>query len=77
MKRKRKREMPKKPANFRVEETLLERARNAVWHVGRGLTLSSLLQDSLHEAVERLEREHNGGKPFPARKGVVPKGRKK
>jgi len=45
--------------------------------VGRGLTITGMVEAALVEAVEKLEWEHNHGKPFPARNSQIPKGRKK
>lgn len=71
-------EAGKEPVNARVDAALLERARNAVWHLGRGRTLSGLVTEGLERVVAELEAAHNGGKPFPPRESELPKsGRKK
>jgi hypothetical protein len=62
--------------NARLERALVERARNAIWHVGRGHTLSCLMRDGLLAEVIRLEEEHHAGKPFPQREGELPKSSK-
>lgn len=39
-------------------------------------TLSKFVQEAIMEKVERLERQYNGGEPFPAvGPGVIPAGR--
>lgn len=53
----------------RPGEVLAERLRNAVFHIGKGLTVNKVLTDALEKAVRELERKHNGGKPFPVRNG--------
>ena len=65
--------MPKKvPVSIRIEEDIIERLRNAVWHLGRGLTVTSAMEDAVGNAVHDLEK-HNNGKPFPARGAPLPK----
>ena len=57
--------MPKKvPVSLRIEEDMIERLRNAVWHLGRGLTVTSVIEEAV--AVRELEKQNNG-KPFPKR----------
>ncbi len=63
--------------NARVRRELAERCRNAVWWIGRGLTMSSLLEEALQRVVERLEAEHNRGKPFQQRKGELTRSKRK
>jgi hypothetical protein len=60
--------MPKKAISLRIDEELLERAQNAAWHVGRGLNLTGMIEEGLAPVVSKLEKKHNEGKPFPARK---------
>ncbi len=55
----------------RPPEELAERLRNAVFFIGRGLTVNGVLVDALEKAVRDLERKHNGGEPFPARTGKL------
>lgn len=50
----------------------MERLHNAIWHLGHGLSVTSVVAESLERAVKKLE-EQNGGKPFPRRKGELPK----
>ena len=64
--------MAKIPVGIRVDEDLIERLKNAVWHLGRGLTITSVITKSLEESIRELE-EHNGGKPFPTRTGRLAK----
>lgn len=56
---------------IRIDAELLERARNAVWHVGQGLTITQLLEEGLQEQLQDLEKKHNRGKAFPQRGGEV------
>lgn len=51
-------------AHVRVD--LAERVRNAVYYAP-GATVRSITEAGLLAAVERVEREHNNGKPFPKR----------
>lgn len=62
----------KVPISARVDADVIERIRNAVWHLGRGLTVTSVIEEALGKAVHELER-HNGGKPFAARSTPLPK----
>lgn len=64
-------------STFRLDADLIDRARNAVWHVGKGLTITELLERGLALALEQLEKKHNKGKPFPPREGEVPKSPKR
>lgn len=57
----------------RPDAELAERLRNAVAHIGGGLTPGGVLADVLRRAVEDLEREHNNGQPFPARPVAAPR----
>jgi len=65
--------------SFMIEPDLLERARNAAYAL-RVLdpppTLARLLEDGARHEVERLERKHHKGRPFPARKGALRPGRR-
>jgi hypothetical protein len=62
----------KESFNAKVECGLMERLRNAIWHIGRGLTLSKVLHWALKKQLEELEAQ-NGGKPFPQRESEIPK----
>jgi len=64
--------LAKIPLSIRIEGALLERLRNAVWHLGHGLTITSVIEDAVTEAVQQLE-QHNSGKPFPPRTTQLPK----
>lgn len=46
---------------------LSERAQNAAFWVGRGLSLSALLVLGLEHVTSELEKKHNEGKPFRQR----------
>lgn len=62
----------KVPVSIRIEEDLIERLRNAVWHLGRGLTVTSVVEESVAKSIRDLEKQ-NGGKPFPTRGTPLPK----
>jgi hypothetical protein len=64
--------MAKIPVGIRIDDELIERLKNAVWHLGRGLTITSVMVEALEEAVKKLEA-HNDGKPFPPRGGKLAK----
>ena len=68
--------MPKIPVSIRVDSDLMERLRNAVWHLGKGLTITSVIEDCVEHAVKDLERQ-NSGSPFPVRGTKLPKSPKK
>ena len=68
--------MAKIPVGIRVDAELMERLKNAVWFLGQGLTITSVVEHSLEQAVKELE-SRNGGVPFPPRKGKLPKSPKK
>jgi hypothetical protein len=65
----------KAPRSFHLSRQVLERARAAAQYLS-GLpgaegptTISELVERALRRELERLEREHNGGLPFPAVRG--------
>jgi hypothetical protein len=58
----------------RFEPDVLERLRNAVFWIDRGLTVTGVVEEA---ALEALEREHNGGEPFPDRTAELPKSKKR
>lgn len=64
----------KVPVGLRLDADTLERLRNAVWHLGQGLTVNGVVEAAALQAIEELEKR-NGGKPFPPRAGPVSKGR--
>jgi len=64
--------MAKIPVGIRVEEELIERLKNAIWHLGKGLTITSVMVKALEQAIHDLEI-HNGGKPFPPRQSRIAK----
>lgn len=68
--------MPKIPVSIRVDAELMERLRNAVWHLGKGLTITSVIEECVEGAVKELERQ-NGGAPFASRESKLPKSPKK
>jgi hypothetical protein len=65
--------------SFVPDRGLLERARNATFALSgppEVLTLTRLLNDALRREVERLERRHQSGSPFPPRPGTLRPGRR-
>ena len=66
--------MPKVPVSIELERDTIERLRNAVWHLGYGLTVTSVVEEAMEKAARNLEKQ-NGGKPFPLRKSPLPKSR--
>jgi hypothetical protein len=62
----------KRSMTIRVDDELLERAKNAVWHVGKGLTITGLLEQGLLATVQALEKKHNRGKAFARRGDELP-----
>ena len=66
--------MSKVPVSIRMDEEVIERLRNAVWHLGRGMTVTSVVEESVERAILGLEKQ-NGGKPFSARVATPSKSR--
>lgn len=64
----------KVPVGLRLDAETLERLRNAVWHLGQGLTVNGVVEAAAVQALTELEKK-NGGKPFPAREGPVARGK--
>ena len=62
---------PRQHITFRLPEDVRERLKNAVsWcqhHGMPGVTINGVVEGALRAEVERLEKEHNRGKPFPPR----------
>jgi hypothetical protein len=59
-------------ATFYIPSDLFEEARDATVHLAGPplhLTLASLAEQGIRAELERLKKEHNGGKPFPRRQG--------
>jgi hypothetical protein len=69
--------VPKQSISPKIDADLWERVHNALWHVGRGLTLTALVEAGLWDQVSKLEAEYNKGKPFPQRTGELPKAPKR
>lgn len=68
----------KKRGTFYLPAELLERARNtadALSGPPERLRLNALVAEGLRRELERLERKHNGGEPFPAREAPLRRGR--
>ena len=60
----------RKRATFHLPDDLLNRVRNAVfWLSGPPVrqTLGALVEEALSKHMDRLEKKHNGGKPFKQR----------
>jgi len=64
----------KVPVGMRLDPEVLERLRNAVFWIGQGKTVNGVIEEAAVAALEQLEKEHNGGKPFRERTGSVPRG---
>lgn len=60
----------------RLKNKDLERLRDCIFWIGRGLSIQSLLEQAALDTIERLEKEHNHGRPFQPRTGEIPKGRR-
>lgn len=61
--------MALRSVTVRLDEELVERLLNAVWH--QRSTISAALAAEFPAIVERLEAA-NGGKPYPPREGDLP-----
>ena len=57
-----------------VPVDLIDRVKNAVYWTP-GVTLAGLSEEGLTKAVQRLEKKHNDGEPFPKRKEELRGGR--
>ena len=64
--------MAKIPVGIRVEEEQVNRLKNAVWHLGQGITISGVIVAALEKHLQKMERRNNG-QPFPPRQGRIPK----
>jgi hypothetical protein len=65
-------------ATFHLPGELLNLARDAVVALSgppHRLTLATLAERAIRTEVERLQREHHGGKPFPKRADELKGGR--
>ena len=51
-----------------IDPEIAERARDALSWLGGAWTTGALLEEGIELALARLQKEHNGGQPFPARK---------
>ncbi len=67
----------KRSMTIRVDDDLLERAKNAIWHVGQGLTITGLIEEGLLAVVRELEAKHNKGKQFAKRAAEIARSPKK
>jgi hypothetical protein len=59
--------MTRRYTGVRILEELYERAQNACYWVGQGLTVRKLIEDGLERVVSELEKKHNKGNPFKER----------
>lgn len=59
--------MAKISVAIRIEQAWIERLRNAVWHLGKGRTVASVLSAALEKELAELELQ-NGSKPYPPRR---------
>lgn len=64
----------KRSMTIRLDDELLERTKNAVWHIGQGLTITGLIEEGLLARIQDLEKQHNKGKAFAARGGEIARG---
>lgn len=55
--------MRKKATKIRLDAEVLDSLRDAVAFIGRGITVTGIVEDAVTKEVERLEKEHGG--PFP------------
>ncbi len=60
---------------FHLPGDLLEGLRDAVYSE-RDLTMSGVAKEALRRALTKLQKERNGGEPFPSRKGDLKPGRR-
>ena len=60
---------------LKMDESLIERLRNAVWHVGRGLTMAGVMRSATLKALEELENDYSQDEPFPPRQGKLSVGK--
>lgn len=66
--------MEKRRISIRLTDQLIERMRNAAYYVP-GLTISALVDKAIGDAVGRVEKAHNDGKPFQTRGSELRAGR--
>jgi hypothetical protein len=62
----------KERVTFHLPADLIERARNSVFWTP-GLTLATLAEEAIRDALDRIEKER--GEPFPPRKRALKTGR--
>jgi hypothetical protein len=68
----------KRRETFLIPTDLAEQMRNAIVHLsGPPLyyTLAEFGEHAIRDLIGRLEREHNGGRPFPPRPRQLRQGR--
>lgn len=73
-------QVPAKALGTRVDGDVHSRAQNAFWATraipeAAHLTWASWVEEAIRRYTDELEREHNGGQPFPERPGRLPSGR--
>ena len=55
--------MRKAKFTTKIDRNLLGGVCNAVWHIGRGLTVSAVVEEALSERDKEIEQQHDRGKP--------------
>jgi hypothetical protein len=68
---------PRVMVNFRMEQSKVERLRNAIFWIGRGLTINGIMEQAAEKALLELEKKHNSGRPFKDRTAELAKSGKK
>lgn len=64
----------KVPVGARLTPEALEQCRAAVWAVGQGWTVQRIIEEGVSLVLQQLQRDHNGGQPFPPPGGAIPRG---
>lgn len=52
---------------IRLKPSFVEALRNAAFWIGQNTSVTGILEEGGAEVLKRLEKEFNGGKPFPHR----------
>jgi hypothetical protein len=59
---------PKERAlSVKIDAAVLDQAMNTYWGVHQHTRWRDFVEDAISEYTARLERDHNGGKPYPPR----------
>jgi hypothetical protein len=64
--------MAKEQVGAKINRATIERLRNAIYWIGRGLTIQRCVEEAILAKVEELEEKYNEGKPFEKRGGELP-----